>query len=227
MRPRKMLQSDEHLAKNKFLYLTFTLVLLIFISPYLTQTPIGEWLLVCFSTLVLITLVFATVEERHHLVLACCVAFLIVTLHLMAVYQHTTTLFVMYQSALMVFYIFTIVELYHVIIRSSVVDRNIVFAALSIYLLLGVAYANAYSLIYAFQPGAFAFTHQLLQDQLINHNDLIYYSFTTLTTVGYGDIVPTTYHARSVVILEEITGVLYLAVLVARLVAGMKESSSD
>jgi hypothetical protein len=47
--------------------------------------------------------------------------------------------------------------------------------------------------------------------------DLLYFSFTTLTSVGFGEVTPATSHARSLVILEQIAGVMYVALLVARL----------
>ena len=68
-----------------------------------------------------------------------------------------------------------------------------------------------------FQPGAFYVNPQNNPDARVTWWDLLYFSFTTLTSVGYGEITPATSHARSVVILEQIAGVMSVALLVARI----------
>ena len=55
-------------------------------------------------------------------------------------------------------------------------------------------------------------------DQVVNFSDLVLFSYATLTTLGYGDITPVTSPARSLAILEAVFGVLYSAILVARLI---------
>ena len=91
--------------------------------------------------------------------------------------------------------------------------------------MLGVSWSLAYSLIDVLQPGAFAYAHAgdtdawRLQGSGENSGYALYYSFITLTTLGYGDIAPVSMTARMLATLEAITGQIYLAVLVARLVA--------
>jgi ion channel len=85
--------------------------------------------------------------------------------------------------------------------------------AVAAYLLLGLVWAAAYALVAAIHPGAFTSTVALSQDR-----SFVYYSFITLTTVGYGDVSPVHPTARSLAILEALTGQLYPAVLLARIV---------
>ncbi len=87
--------------------------------------------------------------------------------------------------------------------------------AIAAYLLFGAGYAHAYHMVAVLQPGAFHNNAGLMS----NVSDWVYYSFVTLTTVGYGDITPVTPTARELSVGEALTGQLYLAVLVARLVA--------
>jgi hypothetical protein len=92
----------------------------------------------------------------------------------------------------------------------------------AVYLLLGLMWASAYALLYQLHPDAFA---GALGAALIPQT-WIYYSFVTLTTVGYGDITPVHPVARSLAIAEALTGQLYLAITLAHLVAlrvGMHE----
>lgn len=87
-----------------------------------------------------------------------------------------------------------------------------------VYLLIGGTWAGIYSLVEAVAPGSFAFDRALNPDGVIRTFDLIYFSFTSLTTMGYGDLVPATSHARSFAVLEAIVGVMYLATIISRLV---------
>jgi Ion channel len=95
----------------------------------------------------------------------------------------------------------------------AVSDR--VFGAVVLYLLLGILWAVAYQLVARLSPGAFA-GHTDAGGELA---EWAYFSFVTLTTVGYGDITPVALGARSLAILEALVGQLYPAVIIARLVS--------
>ena len=90
--------------------------------------------------------------------------------------------------------------------------------AVVVYLLVGVAWATAYEVIYLYSPGAFQFANRGPDDVRHAHG-LLYYSFVTLTTVGYGDITPVLPVARSLAMCEALIGQLYPAILIARLVS--------
>jgi len=95
------------------------------------------------------------------------------------------------------------------------VSSDIIIAALVVYLLLGILWGFSYEVIDLLQPGSFRAPENLLGQ---SGSGFTYYSFITLTTIGYGDITPVTGIARSFSQLEGIVGQSYMAVLVARLV---------
>lgn len=95
------------------------------------------------------------------------------------------------------------------------VSWEVISAALVVYLLLGAMWGFAYGVIETLQPASFRFPDVLLEE---DSSGFMYYSFITLTTVGYGDITPVTGVARSFSLLQGIVGQSYMAVLVARLV---------
>ena len=97
------------------------------------------------------------------------------------------------------------------------VTTNTVLAAVSIYLLLGATFVPLYGLIETVQPGSFV--DNVAPDERIVWQQLLYYSYVTLNTVGYGDVQPVTPWARSLSTLEAVLGVLYVAVAIARLVS--------
>ncbi len=100
------------------------------------------------------------------------------------------------------------------IFRPGRVSHLRIQGAIAVYLLFGVLWAHAYHIAALVHPGSFNGPAELA-----NVSGWAYYSFVTLTTVGYGDITPVTQVTRTLSIAEALTGQLYLAVLIARLVA--------
>ena len=100
---------------------------------------------------------------------------------------------------------------------SDVVSADTICGALSAYLLLGVAWAFAYAMLEALLPGSIV---GLRDDGMAEgYRQYLGYSFVTLTTLGYGNVVPANARAESLAVAEAIVGQVYLTVLVARLVA--------
>ncbi len=94
-----------------------------------------------------------------------------------------------------------------------------IFAAVCVYLLIGYAWTFAYALIDELQPGSFVvLTTAPLNSYVARVLEMRYLSFMTLTTVGYGDVVPHSDAARTLAALEAVAGQIYLTVLIARLV---------
>jgi hypothetical protein len=101
------------------------------------------------------------------------------------------------------------------VFRAGPVTRYRIQGAIAVYLLLGLGWAIGYEFLALRRPGAF--TGAAIEGDLPQR--WLYYSFVTLTTVGYGDITPVHPVARSLSVLEALTGQLYPAILLARLVS--------
>lgn len=100
---------------------------------------------------------------------------------------------------------------------AGVVTFDRILGAIALYVLIGVVWAEAYQLIGIHVPGAYA---GIAGDNgSLDRSSWIYFSFVTLTTVGYGDITPVAHAARSLAILEALIGQLYPAIVLARLVS--------
>ncbi|MDX1395345.1 MAG: ion channel [Gemmatimonadota bacterium] len=95
------------------------------------------------------------------------------------------------------------------------IDGDMLAAAACIYFLIGFIWWFFYLLVVTFDPGAI--TGYDASDPSGGF-DLLYFSFVTLTTLGYGDILPASAEARSLVTIESVTGVLYSGILIAKLV---------
>ena len=102
------------------------------------------------------------------------------------------------------------------LVKAERVNADTVFAASSVYVLLGIVCAYAFILVHAADPTAFSLSDR---DMAQPGTALLHYSFTTLTTVGYGSISPMSDVARMISDLEALIAQLYLAVVLARLVS--------
>jgi voltage-gated potassium channel len=109
------------------------------------------------------------------------------------------------------------------VLRPGRVTYDTISGAICAYLMIGVTFSFIYLSMELQWPGAFTLTGALTMTELMKTHEelqrLIYYSFVTLTTLGYGDIVPAIGPARAAAALEAIVGQMYVAILVARLVA--------
>jgi hypothetical protein len=103
------------------------------------------------------------------------------------------------------------------VFREGPTTRDSLFGGVAAYLLLGLDWAEAYRLVDVLVPNSF---HGLAWEaRAHNLSSFVYYSICTLTTVGYGDIIPMSLPARSLANLESLSGQLFPAILIARLVS--------
>lgn len=130
------------------------------------------------------------------------------------------------QVSAIVFCTFIAAQLGLYIVTAPAVDQRVLCAAAANYLTMGFVWGFAYSLVAKFDPHAFAFATGDPQ-RTLQRFEAVYFSFVTLTTVGYGDVLPVSHAARMLSILEAIAGVFYLAILVSRLVSLYSGNSSD
>lgn len=114
------------------------------------------------------------------------------------------------------FLIFVIARVLRYILSATEVGNETLCACLSGFLMIGLLWATGYILLGQLDPNAFAFT---VPGQTMDGFEAFYFSFVTLSTIGYGDIAPVSRVARMLCVMEAITGMFYVAVLVARLVS--------
>ena len=105
----------------------------------------------------------------------------------------------------------------------SVTDAHL-YTAVSIYLLLGMLWFSLYSTIDVIFPGAILHNNAAVTDR---HSELLYFSLVTLSTIGYGDVVPLHPEVRMLAALEGLTGVLYVAITVAVLVSAYRQQGAS
>jgi hypothetical protein len=120
-----------------------------------------------------------------------------------------------------VFLVYTMIVVARYVSSAKRVSWNTVSAALCIYLLFSVSYAMLYSILVILDPSSFSYT---IGDGKWTESDSqflitgLYYSLVTMTTLGYGDVIPITPVTQMAAAVQALVGQLYVAVLVARLV---------
>lgn len=113
------------------------------------------------------------------------------------------------------------------IIRARRIGSNEIYGAIDVYILIGVIFAAVYQLLLAWQPDALYFDPSRFPEPQRMVGDfstrgagaVLYYSFVTLGTVGYGDVTPASPLARSLSLIEAVAGIMYVATMIARFVS--------
>ncbi len=109
------------------------------------------------------------------------------------------------------------------VLTSQEVDHEMILAALCVYLMLGLIWGAVYVVLESLSPGSFAIPDAMLADKSnpdqARWGALYYFSFVTITTLGYGDVTPVASLARSLSVVEALVGQIYLVTLIARLVS--------
>lgn len=204
-----------HYSAIEFL---IALVLLLVLTPLvegLGQAVLIEGVLL---TLVLASAVLAVGAERRTLVIALALSVPAVVAKWI---HHFAPEFVPAEAFLIsgiAFVGFVVFQLLRFILRASRVDTEVVCAGIATYLTLGLLWTFAYALVSHASPNAFSMAGASGK-QVLSGFDALYFSYVTLSTVGFGDITPVSPTARMLAVLEALTGTIYLAVLVARLVS--------
>ena len=201
--------------KSRFLLLLIALLGLVVIEPFLFEFTRITFLLDIFLSAILFSSIFAVSEKRQAAVIAV----------LLAVPKFATTwafTFITHPLLYLFDSIFGIIFMGYIIIlilahifKQKEVSLETIYGAIVVYILIGLMWAFLYNLTEIIHPQSFTIATELATDL---RKALFYFSFVTLTTLGYGDIAPISSPAKSLAMLEAITGQMYIAVLIARLV---------
>ncbi len=180
-------------------------------------------LLNLFLSIILVSGIFAVSHKKFLAILASVLALpMLVAIWISYLVAKAPLVFLIGEVCGILFFALVSVIILSFIFKEREITQELIYGAVVVYLFLGLMWGFIYLLIETVQPGSFSLASAHIDDL---RNVFFYYSFVTLTTLGYGDITPLTNAARSYSLLEAIIGQIYLTVLVARLV-GMHISQS-
>ena len=211
----------ERLRFRRFstVQLLVALAILLIAAPFLEELGGGHLILSVLFSLVLIAAVFAVADRKRTLAIALVLAVPAITARWINHFRPDLVHPSVFLVCALVLLAFVIGHLLHFILRAPVVTMEVLCGSIAVYLMLGLVWTVAYWLVDQVTPGgAFSFNTERGVHSM-NGFTGFYFSFITLSTVGYGDITPISRAARWLAAMEAMTGLLYVAVLIARLVS--------
>jgi len=205
--------------KNNFFYLFSSLLVFLFTAALIAQFPSswGEDILSLVTlSMILISIKSLNIEKSWRwavLVLGFLFFFIIVFIrffeHQLLVYTILALLFLYFTGVFLL-------AVKHVLFEGDI-DENKIIGSLSLYLLIGLIWSVIYLSLLIIDPSSFSGIE--VSNWQEGFSRVAYYSFVTLTTLGYGDILPTNHIAEFFVYLEAVFGVFYMAIIVSSLIA--------
>ena len=194
-------------------YLLASIILVFFIGP--VAFDYGLLSIVNLEILFLVILIFSIFLHQHDSKLfKVTVASLIIILINILFFDNNQSVSQYFLKILIVS--ITIVELFKEIFKTKIIDSYIISSAISIYVLVGIFWYLLFMFLLMIDPDSFDIRN--FNPEMVSI-DMIYFSFTTLTTLGYGDITPVSYTAKMWSITEAMMGVMFLAVMISRVVS--------
>jgi len=205
-------------------YLFFALLMLLVAVPFLGQTVGGRIAANGINLLILLTAIAAVGRSKLSFLIGVLLAVPTVGFQLLGLSLSETRYLALSWMFGAGFYFATIVYLLRYVFSPDVMSIDKLYGAASVYLMLGLLWFYFYLLAGYFVPGSFSSGGGAAAELSAGH--LIYFTFTVLTTTGFGDITPVLPLARTLVTLEQLSGTLFIAILIARL-AGIYPAKAD
>jgi hypothetical protein len=199
--------------------LLIALALFFISAPFVEEIEGGELIVSGLFSLVLLAGVVAVADRKRVMVIAIVLAIPAIAGRWINHFRPDLIPPAVFLVAGLILIAFVVGNLLRFVLRAPSVNTEVLCASISAYLMLGLMWTMAYWLVDQLTPGgAFSFNTNA-GPRSINGFDGFYFSFITLSTVGFGDITPVSRMARWLAAMEAMTGLLYVAVLIARLVS--------
>ena len=207
----------------KYRMLLGVLIAILVIHPFFSDNHLSGIVLDIFISFLIVFVVFESRQRKHSLAIAVSLSLLALISNWTDEYLNILPLVVTAQtfSILFIFYICYVIIM--TIIEAKKVTFDVIVGAVCVYLMIGLMWTFLYSLLELNHPGSFLSTVSPEKITATSSPDFIlsrlnYFSFVTLATIGYGDIIPASHPAQMLSVFEAIVGQLYLTILIARFV---------
>ena len=206
--------------KSRFVYIVFAIMLVILVSPFIR--PLGRlgWL----TTTLLIAMIplasyYALATDRHRAVVIILLSLPFILLDAAQLFYKNPYLPIALYGFGVLLYLYIIILLLSNLLTRKAITTDMIYCAISIYLLIGIMWAGVYGLLESIFPGSFTSSTGSV--------DFMYFSFVTLTTVGYGDVAPLTVLSKRLAVFEAGMGGIYMAIIVALIVGRYLSPGSE
>ena len=206
--------------KSRFLYIVLVIMLVILVMPFIRHTGTLGWL----TSSLLIAMIplasyYALSADRKRAIVLILLSLPFVFLDALHLFYARGYLSVIMYSFGSLLYLYIVILLLKNLLTRETITTDMIYCAISIYLLIGIMWAGIYGLLETLAPGSFSTTSGAV--------DYIYFSFVTLTTVGYGDVAPLTVLSKRLAVFEAGMGSIYMAIIVALIVGRYLSPQAD
>ena len=212
-----------HVIRVRFFWLLAGLIGFILVAPELPNNVDGEWeaLMMVIGIFFAATYVSQGLDRFWAIGLMCLLLTIVAGIYIFANQSAMLESFLL--LALLITLLYTSICVLSFVLGDGQVGLEHIYGAICAYVLIAMAFATLYLMLDIVHHGSFAGVHHVtIGDR--PWWQFFYFSFSTLSTVGYGDIVPITMRARSFVMIEQMTAIFYVAILISRL-TGMYTST--
>jgi len=205
---------SEYFFKHRILLLLATILGFIIGSPFTDEIFQHGMIPDLLLSIIFIFGIYAISRKKKHIYIAIALATPMVLGVWGSHLSKNVEFFIVGEFFGSLFTAFIISQLLLFIFHQKEITKEVIYAAVVVYLMMAIMWALVYLILDYFYPDSFSFPTDLTP----NLFRYLYFSFVTITTLGYGDVAPLTHKAGSLVILEAVTGQIYLVVIVAWLV---------
>jgi hypothetical protein len=213
---------EPTLTGHRFFLLFLLLLGTLILYPYSEASRFGYYAFRVIGTAATLISVYAAKIHRGLLIFALILAIPTLFQRILLPKANAGSFLIFNMVLSFVFDVLIIVVIFRHVFAKEQANSETIFGALCIYLLVGFSFASAYGMVATFQPNAFYLDPRTNLHIVPDRFDFIYYSFSTMTSLGAAGITPVSPQVRSLSVLEAILGVLYLAVLIARLMGAYR-----
>jgi len=197
--------------KSRFIYIILAIVLVMLVNPFIRQTgKIGYFFATMLITMIPLASYHALNEDRKRAITILLIAAPFVILDGINMFFANRYLMVVAYSFATILYFYIVVLLVRNLLSQRIITANLIYCAISIYLLIGIMWAGLYVVLEGISPGSFS--------GISDTADLVYFSFVTLTTVGFGDVAPLSILVKRLAVFEAAMGGIYMAIIIAMIV---------
>ncbi len=207
--------------KGRFSIVLISIVLMFLVLPLIpAEQGLIEKMIELFGLVVLLSCLRAITTNRRFFLFMVVLSLVNVVIGSTEIFCHfeANTFRTWVLSFRLVYYLLVFLSIMSYVLDYSPITGNKIAGSITAYILLGVIWSVVYLLFYHLQPESFILPERLQTESTVGIW-AVYFSFTTLTTLGYGDITPQLPAVQSYAIVEAACGQIFLTVLVARLVA--------
>jgi len=202
------------ILNKRFSYLFFTIILLFLLRPFVAGVTSLNVVTNIFLWFIVISCVWAVQERRKHQGVVITMATAAILAGGLDFFLQNAVTAWASKITIVLFLIYSVIAILFYLFRQEAVTSDMIMASASEYVLIGILWSFLFYILEMVYPGSFRFSGSDMEP-----SGFLYFSFVTLTTTGYGDVLPVSVQARSLAMLEMLTGQLFIAITVARLVS--------